>query len=535
MGMVMMKDRPRITTASRQDYLKLGTIVRDPVKYVKGILGHDPWSVQAEILRAVDQHPRVAVKACHASSKTFSAAEAMLWWITRYRDGIAITTAPKFEQVQKQVFAEIHKALHTSRFAYPRANQTELKLDAHNYAVGLSTNIGVRFQGFHGNHILIVLDEAPGIEADIWEAIEGARAGGDVHVLALGNPTVVGGPFYDAFAGQRAQWKTITIDAFDTPNLQGFTPELLKSLPPDLPEDDPIFHYRPRPYLVTRRWVYEKFHEWGEQSALWQSRVRGQFPEQSDDALISLAGLEAAKKRSPQPDPGHGRDLVAGVDVAGPGSDECVCYLRRGDSIVGFKAWSTPDPRGLCVAFLSPYKARLEAVNVDAIGLGYNFGMHLQDQGFPVSLINVGQAAHDSRRFANLKAQYYWGLRERIQAGELAGLSDDHTIAQLASIRWQATAQGKIAIASKEELRRRGIKSPDRAEALMLAFAEHPFFAAIQREVQRLRTQPEVQLHGWGEKVAAAPTSNPLLERYNQMAPEYIALRNKGRLKWPSW
>ena len=268
----------------------------DPVKYARAILGHDLWPTQGEILQAITQHTRVAVKACHASSKTFAAAEAVLWWIARYKDGIAITTAPKFEQVQKLLFAEIHKALLTSKFAYPKPNLTELKLGPNNYAVGLSTNTGVRFQGFHGAHVLVVLDEAPGIEGDIWEALEGARAGGDVHVLALGNPTMAGGPFYDAFVAQRAQWKTFTIDAFDTPNLKGLTLKMLRSLPPDLPEDDPTFQYQPRPYLVTRRWVYEKFWEWGETSPLWQSRVRGQFPEQSSDTLISLGVVGGGQK-----------------------------------------------------------------------------------------------------------------------------------------------------------------------------------------------------------------------------------------------
>jgi len=376
----------------------------------------------------------------------------------------SITTAPTYEQVKKLLWTEIHRALQTSKIAYPPPNLTELKLGPGNYAVGLSTNSGVRFQVYHGSHLLVILDEAPGIEGDIWDAIEGARAGGDVHVVALGNPTVVGGPFHDAFVANRASWKTYTIDAFDTPNLQGFTLEMLRTLPRDLPEDDPLFQYKPRPYLITRRWVYEKFFEWGEKSPLWQAKVRSQFPEQSDETLISLAWLEAAKRHEPQSDRHEGRDMVAGVDVAGPGKDECVCYVRRSNSIVGFEAWSTPDPRGQCVAFLTPYKARLR-VKVDSIGIGYNFGKHLQDQGFRVDFVNVGEAAHNKARFANLKAEYFWGLRERFELGEITNLTDDYTISQLGTIQWKATPQGKIAIESKEEMRSRGIKSSDRADA----------------------------------------------------------------------
>ena len=218
---------------------------------------------------------------------------------------------------------------------------------------------------------------------------------------------------------------------------------------------------------------------------------------------------------------------MAGVDVAGPGSDECVCYVRRGDSIVAFKAWSIPDPRGQCVAFLTPYKERLR-VKVDSIGIGYNFAKHLQDQGFRVELVNVGQPAHDKTRFKNLKAEYYWGLRERLQAGELAGLTDDHTISQLGTIRWKATPEGKIAIESKEEMRSRGVKSPDRADALMLAFAEHPFFAALHRALEESRATAPL-----AETAPVEPKRNRLVEIYNQTVKECLTGQKKRPTGWP--
>jgi hypothetical protein len=190
------------------------------------------------------------------------------------------------------------RAVKRSRIKYPTVSQTELKLGPGNYAIGLSTNEGVRFQGFHGDHILIVLDEAPGVLPEIWEAIEGIRAGGDVRVLALGNPTIASGPFYDAFTANRDLWRTFTISAFDTPNLAGLT------LPDVLALHEVELDIAPNPYLVTRRWVREKWSEWGEDNALWQARVLGEFPVQSDNALISLAWLEAAARRPAQDDGG---------------------------------------------------------------------------------------------------------------------------------------------------------------------------------------------------------------------------------------
>ena len=124
-----MKARTLATTGNKHWDRQLAAIIRDPVKYAKAVLCHDLWATQVAILRAISEHARVAVKACHASSKTFTAAVAVLWWISQYKDGIAITTRPKFEQVEKLLFMEIHKALQTSKIAYPKPNLTELKLD----------------------------------------------------------------------------------------------------------------------------------------------------------------------------------------------------------------------------------------------------------------------------------------------------------------------------------------------------------------------------------------------------------------------
>ena len=90
-----------------------------------------------------------------------------------------------------------------------------------NFALGLSTDSAESFQGYHGGHVLIIADEAPGIEPTIWDAFFGIMTGGDVRLIMAGNPTRPSRPFYDAFHNQRGSWNCITIDAFDSPNLAG--------------------------------------------------------------------------------------------------------------------------------------------------------------------------------------------------------------------------------------------------------------------------------------------------------------------------
>lgn len=449
------------TTLTRDERRRRFT---DPIAFAEKILGHDTWDTQRRILRSVATNPRTAVKACHASSKTFTAAEATLWWISAHKDGVVVTTAPTWGQVKNVLWPEIHKAASGAKVDYPEPNQTELRMGPGRYAMGLSTNEGIRFQGFHGK-MLIVMDEAPGIDPAIYEAVEGIRAGGDVRILALGNPTVASGPFHDAFASNREGWASFTVSAFETPNLEGVSLERLLSMGDEELDDNP------RPYLVTRRWVAEKYHEWGPGHPLWESRVAGRFPEQSEDALISLGWLEAAKLREPVFDPAL--PIAAGLDVAGPGENETVLVVRQGPSVLLQKAWTKPDPRGDVVDALRPWAKERPFVNVDSVGIGYYMAQTLRDAGFlRVREVNVGATPRDKERYADLKAEAYWGLRMRAEAGDLAGLADEATIGQLAGIRYGHDARGRVVVEPKEKARKRGVKSPDRAEATMLAFYE---------------------------------------------------------------
>jgi len=462
----------------------------DPIRFGRGLLGHDYWGTQERIIRSVVANRRTAVKACHASSKTYTAADCVLWWPTRFDDGMVVTTAPTWTQVEKLLWGHVHRSVRSGYVKYPaKLNLTELKLGPDNYAVGISTNEGVRFQGWHGR-MLIVLDEAPGVLPAIYEAIAGIRAGGDVHELLLGNPIVTGGPYFDAFHGSSALYSTITISAFDTPNLEGWcldngrpgdqhyrvgssdpnAPNIL-----DYPVGHPVLDDNVRPYLITRRYVREQWEEWGQGHPLWESKVLGQFPSQAEDSLIPLAALEACRAIIP----GHEREpLRVGIDVAGPGEAETSVTVRQGPNRIAIRAWAKPDPRGDVAAFLAPMRERIEQINFDDVGDGYYFGPHFADLGYKVRGINVGSTwGVDTQRFTNQKAKYYWGLRERaLQPGGLGGIDDPKEIAQLSVVKYRHTPRGQTMIVPKDEMRKLGFQSPDRAESDMLAYAPDEVF-----------------------------------------------------------
>ena len=205
-----------------------------------------------------------------------------------------------------------------AKVPYPKLNTTELKFRGdNNFALGFSTNQAENFQGYHGKDVLIIADEAPGIDSGVWDAVAGTMAGGNVHIVMAGNPTVPSGAFFDAFTKERGLWNCITVGAFDSPNLQGLELEQLLLLDPA--EGGPL-DQNPFPYLVTRRWVYDQHLAWWHgsegSSPNWGSRVMAQFPDQAQNALFKMAWLEKTRQRA-QPDFYFGATGLSGCFTEG--------------------------------------------------------------------------------------------------------------------------------------------------------------------------------------------------------------------------
>lgn len=484
-------------------------LVDDPTVFIPVVLRTELWRKQEEIALAIRDYDRVAVEACNASGKSFLIGRIIAWWNCRYpSDGKVLITAAGWQQVKNIASVEYRAALQSSRIKLPDLNaQAEARdEEGRPIVIGIAPKNAVRMQGHHAGHILIIVDEASSPDIP-WEAIEGNLAGGKAHLLMLGNPTILGGYYYDAFHGKAAnQYKRITIDAFETPNLEGFTVDDLRALPKDLDQSNPIFRHEPVLGLVTRWWVYQKYHAWGENSPHWQSRVRGVFPDQAEDSVFPMAWLRDAQKRLLVP---NSERMRAGVDVAGPGDDETVMYLTQGGNILGFRAWHG-DSRQPCLAELRKNKDMLETVAIDRSGIGTYFWPTIAEDGFPVQPVNFGDKALHDTEFNLYKAELFWHVRGLFRDGLIAGLNDEETIQQLASIRYKEDDRGRIAIERKEEAKKRGVKSPDRAEALILALGNtEPSILKFYRDEARRVAKSEGLLSPDIEAPAERPPVTP--------------------------
>lgn len=443
---------------------------KEPVWFLKNVLGGElPWKVQRQIAQSINTNQEVAIKSCHGAGKSWLAARIGLWFSATRRPSIVITTAPGDRQVRGILWKEIRVAYAGAKVPLGgRMLTQELRFDDDWWMWGFTAPSydPNRFQGFHEANILIIVDEAAGVSSEIYEAIDGVLSSENAKLLMIGNPTDPIGKFADAF--KIPEVKKFTISAFDTPNFTNFGITEEKIVDGSWRE---LITSRVLPYpkLVTPEWVSRRYKRWGLSSPMYQARVRAQFPKQGTNTLIPLSLVEnACIRKLPTTTP-----IELGVDIARFGEDETVIVVRQGGHARVFSITSKEDTMmttGKIILALE--KTGAETAKVDVIGVGSGVVDRLYEQNKPVEAVNVGWAAHDPERFVNLRAEIFWNLRERLEDGSMdLDPNDDDLHAELTSIRYKVLSNGKIQVESKDEMKRRGLHSPNRADALALAFA----------------------------------------------------------------
>ena len=477
--------------------------VESPLDFARDVLGVTLWSKQEEVLSALPLHQRIAVKSGNGLGKGFCAAVAVLWFLQLHDPGIVLSTAPTFRQVRHILWRQIRR-LHRRAADTLGGKMFEARweLSDERYAMDLSADTADQFQGFHSDNMLIVVDEAEGVSDEIYEAIEAVMTSSDPRLLLIGNPTTVSGAFRRAFYQERNIYHTVTISALDSPNVQAGK--------------------RVFPGLTTAKWVQERREIWGEENPIYRARVLGEFPDQAEDTLIKLSDVEAAVRRGLEEaatfDANHKSDaagdasggvalepainelgsqkdeaqkdeaqkeegqkwaeseVVLAVDVARFGSDRSVILRRRGSRVEEIRTFQKLDTMQLTGWVVSAIQEFTPAqVYIDEIGVGAGVVDRLKEQGQAVKGINVARRSRQDDVFANIRAEGFWRLRELFASARISIPADNQLMGELAALRYSYDSQGRIVLESKESMRQRGLPpSPDKADALMLAFLEPP-------------------------------------------------------------
>lgn len=437
--------------------------VTDPTTWVEDKLNEHLWSRQRQIVEAVVQHRRVAVPSAHATGKSFLASRLVAWWIDTHPPGesFVVTTATTGAQVRGILWREIHRA-HSRGNLEGRLNQTEWWINDEMVAFGRkpADYEPTAFQGIHARYVLVVLDEACGIPSQLWQAAGSLAANEHSRILAIGNPDDPSSHFAQVCTPDSG-WTVMPVSGLSSPNFTGEdVPEALKDV------------------LISRIYTEELAQDVGEDSAVYKSKVLGEFPEDASDGVIPLSMLRACQRLDRTYTPESLVPVELGVDV-GAGGDETVIRERRGPKVGRSWGRKTPDwAQGVAMVLNAIDVTGATAVKVDMIGVGWGIVGRLKElksEGritCTIHGVNVGEGSTQPEKFPRLRDQIWWEVGRGLSQSHGWDLTDveEKVVAQLIAPEYHRDSAGRIKIESKDDTKKRIRRSPDDADALLLAY-----------------------------------------------------------------
>lgn len=438
------------------------------------LTGEQLWGKQYEIASAVSvPSSQTVVPSCFASGKTWLAARIAVAFYDAFTPGTEcdicggpcggakiITTSTKEEHLIDNLWGEIRMAWPKIRGRhgisgrlFPAETRIQDEVSAMHFITGLVATKPEGFQGYHAAHVLVVADEATSVSEEVSKGISGLLATEDARLLLILNPT--DGTTWAAQKARSPRTKTIKITAFDTPN---FTKE-------PVPEGA---------NLITKGYLKDLIAEGsGEGTYEWTTHVLAEFWDLTDDTLISDGWYNDA--RSGLLIPGGTRSI--GIDIASYGTAESVIAVRDGLALSELRAFPSQrvdhffqGPVTKAIIDIDPHFVIYDADGVGAGAIGYAEALykHLLPGA---QVIPFRGAKSINNHYTNARSAWYWALRKHFEAGNIAVMFDDMKLKEQAlGIRY-SIQNGQIRIETKQEMRKRGMVSPDRLDAMMYAFA----------------------------------------------------------------
>jgi len=426
----------------------------DPCGFILEELHADPemfWDRQREIAGLVCNQRYVAVRSCNGLGKDWLAARLALWWVY-CRRGYVLITGPTERQVKHVVMGQVRRAFNAASALPGNLYELALRLDGADEMgiLAFTSTDASKLTGFHAPRLMVLITEAQGIEPLVWEGAFANVTGADSRIVAVGNPLQPGGKFYEV--SRSPAWSAVKIAATEHPNV--------------------VQQREIVPGAVTQAFVDLMAQEYGVGSGVYQSRVMGEFPDNSDEALCHRSWITAASERwATRPREG---EVALALDPARYGPDASVLAVRRGAAIEELVIWnklSTVETAGRVVVEMDRLGVpKSHGVTVDEPGLGGGVIDVLREMGVETRGFNGGATPLAVDKFRNSRAETFWGLRRLLERGEIALPPDDKLADELCAMRWSIGLDGRIVIESKDDLRARIGRSPDRADAVAMAF-----------------------------------------------------------------
>ena len=441
-----------------------------PLLFVTDVLSATPEPWQAEALEAVGNHDRVSIRSGHGVGKTTLQAWLVLWFLLTRKNCKVPVAANSQDQLRDTIWPEIakwHRRL-------PDALKAMIDVQAERIVVvedpegafavrrTASKDNPEALQGFHAEHLLFLIDEASGIPDVVFEVGLGALSTPGAKVVMAGNPTRTSGFFYDTHHSLRNRWHVMHVSCLDVPRAQGHIEDIRA--------------------------------KYGDSSNAWRVRVLGEFPTADDETVIPLELVMSAIGRNVSSLPYY---PVWGVDVARFGDDRTALAKRQANKLLEpIRHWHSTDLMATVGKIKAEYDethydVRPSAILIDVIGLGAGVYDRCKELGLPAKAINVGEAASARENCMRLRDELWLKGREWFQAKGVSIPQDDALIAELTAPTYTFSSTGKMVVESKADMKKRGLRSPDLADAFLLTFAW------TDRRKERYRKPEPRSYSGW--------------------------------------
>lgn len=426
----------------------------DPVGFVVNVLEvrPDPW--QARIMQDVaDGVRKISVRSCHGVGKTAVLSWIAVWACCVFPAAKVIQTAPSGPQLWDALFAETKmwfKRLPPALLDLfdIMSDRIEHKGAAESIFVSARTSRAEKpesLQGVHAEEGIVILmpDEASGIPEPVFEAAIGSMSGENCCTIMTSNPTRTSGTFFDSQTRLRGSWKTYKISHEDSTR-------------------------------VSKQFVAEVAEKYGEDSNQFRVRCLAEFPKADDDTLIALELVESATERDIELDPEVAP--VWGVDISRFGDDKTALCERFGKVVPApVDTWQKLDLMSTAGRIKNRYdEARVKPkfICVDVIGIGAGVVDRLREQGLPVIGVNVSESASLKDGYVNLRAELWDSAKAWLEAKDCRLPAEDQDlVGELSVPKYKFTSNGKLQLESKDDMKKRGIRSPNKADAFVMTFA----------------------------------------------------------------
>ncbi|MCG7904396.1 MAG: terminase B [Candidatus Thiodiazotropha weberae] len=423
----------------------------DPCLFIETVFKVEMDGWQKEASYAVRDGHSVSIRSGHGVGKSAWLSWIVIWWmVTKLGPRIACT-APTSHQLNDVLWGEIAK---WTKFL-PAALKKELEVKAERveatrnpkelYCVARTARKEQpeAFQGFHADDMLFIVDEASGVEDIIFQVGEGAMSTKGAQTILVGNPTRTSGYFYDSHTSMAELWYTMKVSCEDAKM------------------SDPSY-------------AKKMAKQYGVDSTIYRVRVLGEFPRADDNTVIPLEWVDSSVDREVEQVPGK---VIWGLDVARFGDDKSALAKRKRnillEPVISWGKADTMQTVGRVVREFNetPDKDKPDEIMVDSIGVGAGVVDRLKEQGLPARGVNVAERPSDHDKHLRLRDELWWKGREWFQGMDVVIPEDKELIAELITLTYKLSSAGKTQVESKDDAKKRGIASPNLADAFLLTFA----------------------------------------------------------------